>query len=121
MLGALLLNRPVRGRKQAKNGIRDGCYIMVAGTLIDTRDRPTAEAVKKVVRLARLRLPKAEKKKAERLIAKFRKTERQKDAELGFRCAQADVLAYQGLLALLRKRMEEDEELALLMVLMGIE
>ena len=111
MLGALLLNLPARG-KLPKNGIRDGCFIMVAGTLIDARDEPSPEAIKKVGRAIRsIKLPKKEKKQAERLLLTFRKTKRQRDAEHTFICAKTDVLAYHKLLELLRKRMETDEEL----------
>ncbi|MCK5013205.1 MAG: hypothetical protein KAS66_05255 [Candidatus Omnitrophica bacterium] len=120
MLAGLLLNEPVGGfkvkRKCPRNGILNGRFVMMAGVQFDTESAPEPQIIKALVKeVKKLKLPKQVRTRALAFASRI-----DTDDKLGLCRAGADHTAYKGLLELVKKHISEEEEMALVMILLGV-
>ena len=128
MLASLLCNPPVVGipgrRNKFERGIVNGKYLMVAGYETDVTLDITATIAKDIVRAVHeIKLPKETQAEVKDILQayRFKKASGNRKAQVNYELLTADYVAYNRLVDILLAHTQEEEEMALIMMMMGIE
>ena len=128
MLAALLVNEPRGGYYEAamKTGVIDGKFFIARDgsifSLDDIEDeKERRDVVKKVVKAVRKsKLPKVKKKEVERAIPKF-KARKKAAPQPDYETLAKDLKKYREFVEFVQRLFAEEEEMALMMLLLEID